>query len=282
MRCITYNDTGGPYREVFDSVCVELQSAVVPLFVPCANNKADAGDGRDQFVPCVLPSADQGNGRATRLAAYNFVGQLLGLAIRSQNLLPLNWPSLVWKQLVNDPVTLDDLKKCDVLTFQLLGTMKKSMAPELFDIEMDDVRFEVLPAGASESVPLIPGGSHARVNYTNRAQYYDALLAFRLSEFNQQCEAIRQGLATVVPFPFLPILSWQQLERQVCGGSVDIDLLERNTTYEYCSSSDSFVQLFWQMMRERFDDRARAAFLKFVWGRYVCGCFGLFCEVVKL
>jgi len=39
------------------------------------------------------------------------------------------------------------------------------------------------------------------------------------------------------------------------------------TEYEGCSKDDSWVKLFWQMMRERFNDDDRNKFLTFVWGR---------------
>jgi E3 ubiquitin-protein ligase HERC2 len=267
MIGLNASDAGGPYRAVLDQMCTELQSPVLPLFVPSSNNSADAGEGRDQYVPMALP--DQAPLRAARLAAYNFVGQLLGLAIRTQNLLPLNWPSIVWKHLVNDNVTLEDVKRWDLYAFKLLETCKSVDVPEYqFEVEMDDTYFDVLAMGTTLRLPLMHGGSCKPVTYANRREFHDLLLAYRLSEFKEQCAAIRQGLATVVPFPFLSLLSWSQLEYQVCGGAFDVDLLERNTQYEGYSSGDATIRMFWKMMRERFDDRTRSLFLKFVWGRY--------------
>jgi hypothetical protein len=142
---------------------------------------------------------------------------------------------------------------------------------------MRDCKFEVVPNGASEPIALGVGaggaasecGSQARrrVTAANREQFHDALLAYRLGEFAEQCAAMRRGLATVVPYLPLALLSWHELERQVCGGGVDLDLLQRHTVYEGFSAADSRARLFWQMMRERFDDAQRAKFLSFVWGR---------------
>jgi hypothetical protein len=84
-----------------------------------------------------------------------------------------------------------------------------------------------------------------------------------------QVEAIRRGLATVVPYPMLALLSWDELQTQVCGRPrFDVELLRAQTVYDSdCAESDAHVQLFWRCMRERFDDADRARFLKFVWGQ---------------
>ncbi len=86
---------------------------------------------------------------------------------------------------------------------------------------------------------------------------------------SSQVEAIRRGLATVVPYPMLALLSWDELQTQVCGRPrFDVELLKSQTVYDSdCAESDAHVQLFWRCMRERFDDADRARLLKFVWGQ---------------
>ena len=61
---------------------------------------------------------------------------------------------------------------------------------------------------------------------------YIISLSFRLNEYTEQVSAMRRGLATIVPFQLLSLLSWRELERQVVGGAVDIELLKLNTIYE--------------------------------------------------
>lgn len=95
-----------------------------------------------------------------------------------------------------------------------------------------------------------------------------ALRTHHLSEGKVQCEAIRQGLACVVPLSVLSLFTWQELEVEVCGvPEIDVDMLEAHTNYNGCSASDPHIRLFWTMMRTRFSNAERAKFLKFVWGR---------------
>jgi hypothetical protein len=111
---------------------------------------------------------------------------------------------------------------------------------------------------------------------------------------------VRQGLATVVPPSLLPMLTWQELEYLVCvlfriffalsfvlpllaasstqvvgARKVDVDLLQTTAMYEGCSENDRHIQLFWKMMRDRFDDEKRSKFLTF-------GLFVLFFVAQKL
>jgi hypothetical protein len=56
-------------------------------------------------VPRPVPAGD-----TLRLSAYELVGQFIGLALRSGNLLPFSFPSIVWKHLVSEEVTTDDVR----------------------------------------------------------------------------------------------------------------------------------------------------------------------------
>jgi hypothetical protein len=116
---------------------------------------------------------------------------------------------------------------------------------------------------------LVPGGRGLRVTYDNKDQFFRALESYRLNEFREQCEAMRRGLATVVPYRLLPLLSPHELELLVCGRSaVDPDFLKSMTEYEDgVNESDPHVVLFWRMIREKFDDEQRAKWLMFCWGR---------------
>ena len=54
---------------------------------------------------------------------YNFVGKLMGLALRTGNLLNMDLPSLVWKHLVGETVTPRDVLAVDLLSFNIIGNV---------------------------------------------------------------------------------------------------------------------------------------------------------------
>ncbi len=96
-----------------------------------------------------------------------------------------------------------------------------------------------------------------------------------MGAFRRQTEAIRRGLATVVPYQVLSLFSWRDLQDQVCGRIVvDVDLLESMTRYAGSLSRNGFVsrlsphiKMFWNMMRNRMDNFQRSKLIFFVWGR---------------
>ncbi len=151
---------------------------------------------------------------------------------------------------MSDDITTDDVRAIDLLSFTILDDInnrltQSNQTPEMFDAVMSDIKFCVY--GSDQKVyDLIPGGSRISVTWGNRKQFTDALISFRLNEFRVQCEAIRRGLATVIPYKNLPLLTWQELEWLVCGSKkVDVDLLQSMTSYHDCDSNDPHVKLFW-------------------------------------
>lgn len=54
---------------------------------------------------------------------YFFLGQLMGISLRTRLALPFQFPSLVWKQLVGQPPALTDLRAVDAPTAELLTSL---------------------------------------------------------------------------------------------------------------------------------------------------------------
>ena len=204
-----------------------------------------------------------------------FLGRLMGAAIRTGELLFLDLPSIVWKPLVDEAVTEDDVMAIDRLSFTMVHEMRKMEAhihsgqggvtPEQFS-EYLDCTFVVV--GSDEAVhELVPSGSHLSVTWSNRLHFIDSLIAYRKAEFRVQCQAIKDGLCSVVPAACLTMFTWEQLRLQVCGQqAIDVSLLQQNTQYEGCQPSDAHVQHFWQVMQERFSEQQKSSFLQFVNG----------------
>jgi hypothetical protein len=256
------HDAGGPYRESFAQYCAELQSDKLGLFSLCPNGRLSVGLNRDCWVP--KPSARS----QTALEMFAFLGKLMGVAIRNQEYLNLKLPSFVWRQLANDRVTRADLLGVDLFGVNLLDKMadidKDGVTEETFDDVIVDQAFTAVGIDGTEAEVAASGRSRL-VTWHNRMQYVKAVEHFRLHEIDQQCAAIRAGLATVVPQKLLCLYDWTELERMVCGrATFDVDLLKAGTVVE--GISDSVMDMFWAALREMSSEEA-SLFLRFVWGR---------------
>lgn len=94
----------GPYRESFAEYCAELQSDALPLLIKCANSVNDVGINREKWLP--NPAVGKlGLSTGLHTEMLGFLGRLMGVAVRSQEPLDLDLPSIVWKQLVRSPIT---------------------------------------------------------------------------------------------------------------------------------------------------------------------------------
>lgn len=96
----------GPYRESFAEYCAELQSGLLPVLIRCPNAVSDVGINREKWLPNPAVGREGSSSCSTvHTEMLLFLGRLMGVAIRSQQPLDLDMPSIVWKQLVRSPIT---------------------------------------------------------------------------------------------------------------------------------------------------------------------------------
>jgi hypothetical protein len=256
-------DVGGLYRESFALYCSELQSTAMDLLIPTPNSKHSFGQNRDRWI------LNPGANLLIHREMHVFLGKLIGVAVRGKEYLNLNMPSIVWKKIVDDVASKEDLVRID--QFQMISLDKlKDIDKEGVDAStFSDVFFESFTAISSDNrlVDLIPHGGDTNVTYENRLDYCESVVNFRLHEIDDQAKAIREGISMVLPLSLLSLYAWDQFERLVCGNPIiDINLLRSATEYSQCSASDRHVDFFWRAMEE-FSQEERSTFLRFVWGR---------------
>jgi IS1 family transposase len=165
-------DAGGPYRESFDIYASELQSKALPLFLRTVNGRHAVGYNREKWI--LNPSAIS----STQLEMFNFLGKLMGYSIRSKEYLALNIPSIIWKLLVHDAPTVEDLEGIDfslVKSMDLLRTIDTTgITRETFSTTF----FETFSMMSSDDrmIELKPNGSNIDVTFDNRHEYCDLVI----------------------------------------------------------------------------------------------------------
>ena len=100
-------DVGGPYRESLSQIVHELEEKHVRMFVPSPNQRKSVGMLQDKYLPNTDYRDDD------HMSMYYFLGQLMGVALRSHNPIVLNLPPFVWKLVVGQLTTRHDLKEVD-------------------------------------------------------------------------------------------------------------------------------------------------------------------------
>eukprot|EP01022_Parablepharisma_sp_SALTPOND_P017236 TRINITY_DN2714_c0_g1_i1.p1 TRINITY_DN2714_c0_g1~~TRINITY_DN2714_c0_g1_i1.p1 ORF type:complete len:4242 (-),score=491.35 TRINITY_DN2714_c0_g1_i1:9625-22350(-) len=264
---------GGPYRQFFADVSSELQpsltsagytdtrSSALHLLCPTPNTKNKQGEGQDKYA--FTPSAKA----TTDLLLYEFLGILMGCCIRTGVRLSLDLPSIIWKQIVGEPLVAADLEGVDASVLKMAQYVTRpDLSPEVFAATFTE-NFTALLSDET-SVELISGGSDISVTYERREEYAELLLKTRLTESTPQCKAVRKGISLVVPIALLNFLTYKEVEALVCGKpAVDIPLLKRHTRYSKgLSESSERIKYFWEVLSE-FNEIDKLRFIKFCWGQ---------------
>jgi len=248
---------GGPYRQFFTDVSKELHNQLIPipLLTPCPNGVSNIGNNQDKYV--LIPNANE----RIHLKLLTFLGQLMGMAIRTGVLLTLDFSNFTWKPLIGVPPDLSDLKSIDTNFVQLIGSLDDpdtlSSVQGLSSIALSDKTTKVISV---DGTPLALGPN-------NRDTWIQAATNIRLQEAEIQIKAIRKGLSDVIPLALLNLCTPQDLEWRVQGKpTIDIQLLKRHTEYSNVSSTAPHILYFWEVL-ESFNQQERRAFIQFVWAQ---------------
>jgi len=277
----------GPYRIFFDGICAELQAqhmhmkrGLVPLFTPTPNHAHELGEYRRCFMP--HPSAVD----VQHIELFEFIGRLLGVAMRTKVLLAFDLPPLFWTLLVGRQATLAHLMHVDHTTAMLIQRLRACHDQRAFNEEFGIESFDHDEVGSTSSttsalnfsvtrsdhtLPHCVGANHSSISstpvtFSTRLAYADALEHIRLYESYEAVSAIRRGLSEQIPLHVLSLFSAQELELACCGGrEIDIDALQAHTDYSSPMSADS-IQVKWlfDILKNKFTNEQRKKFVKFV------------------
>ncbi|XP_037835872.1 probable E3 ubiquitin-protein ligase HERC1 isoform X2 [Kryptolebias marmoratus] len=258
------DDAGGVFDDTITEICQELETGVVDLLIPSPNATAEVGYNRDRFLFNPSACLDE------HMLQFKFLGILMGVAIRTKKPLDLHLAPLVWKQLCCIPLQLEDLEEVDLLYVQTLKSIlhieDSGITEENFH-EMIPLDSFIGQSADGKMVPIIPGGNSIPLTFSNRKEYVERAIEYRLHEIDRQVAAVREGMSWIVPVPLLSLLTAKQLEQMVCGmPEICCDVLKKVVRYREVDEQHTLVQWFWQTLEE-FSNEERVLFMRFVSGR---------------
>uniref|UniRef100_A0A6P7FL74 HECT-type E3 ubiquitin transferase n=2 Tax=Diabrotica virgifera virgifera TaxID=50390 RepID=A0A6P7FL74_DIAVI len=258
------DDAGGVFDDTITEMCQEITSGIVPLLIPTPNAINDEGYNRDKFLLNPHLNSPQ------NMSWFKFLGILFGVAIRTRKPLALPIAPMIWKLIVGEPLTVEDLEDTDCMYIQSLRSIR--------DIHLSGVTAEyfhdIIPLECFEGrsctgkvVPIVHGGRNIPLTFENRTQYYEQAVKFRMQEFDMQIAAIREGMAGIIPVPLLSLVTADYMEQLVCGMShISISILRKIVRYRELDENHQLVQWLWNIL-ENFTDNERVLFMRFVSGR---------------
>lgn len=258
------DDAGGVFDDTITEMCQELQSGVVDLLIHTPNSTADVGSNTDRFLLSPAAVSDD------HMVQFRFLGILMAVAIRTKKPLDLHLAPWVWKQMCCIPLGAGDLEEVDLLTYRslqgILHLDNSVINEENFTVMIPLDSF-VAHSADGTLVPVIPGGHNFPLTFSNRNDYVERALHYRLHEMDRQVAAVREGMSSIIPVPLLSLLTARQLEQLVCGlPEVSVEMLKKVVRYRDVTDSHQLIGWLWQSLEE-FTNEERVLFLRFVSGR---------------
>ncbi|XP_076346000.1 putative E3 ubiquitin-protein ligase HECTD4 isoform X3 [Tachypleus tridentatus] len=253
--------TSGSFRHFLSQVARELQGPLLALLMPCPSSALNHNKGRYILRPGNMSFSEE-----QLLTAF---GQLLGITMRADIPLPLDLMPCFWKSLLGLPLDpLIDLPQADCLTYKYLKDLNTaSSESELNHIleEHHKTCFVYTTLGAGE-VELCPFGKNLFLSWENHEQYVELVKTLRMRELEarDRMEAIRAGLASIIPLTLLHLMSPQDIEMRICGvPEIDLEFLKSHTIYHVgLTETDVHVEYFWNALESLSIEELRK-FVKF-------------------
>ena len=213
-------DAGGVTKEYFQLLTAKLFSLQTGLFAPCAGGTAVWLNG-----DCTWQTDE-----------YRLIGTLLGLAVYNNVVLNVCLPRVLYKKLLQMPLSLRDVADVDeelhrgleaLLAFEPAEEVEHVFC-RTFEISWIDL------FGETKSIELVPGGVDIPVTGANRAEFVKLYAQWLLvSSIEAQFAPFAEGFSRVIEPPSPQLLSHTELELLVTGSKVlDFEQLRETTRYE--------------------------------------------------
>ncbi|KAL7721723.1 HECT-type E3 ubiquitin transferase [Entamoeba marina] len=198
-------------------------------------------------------------------ADFQLIGIVLGLAIYNNIILDISFPIILFKKLLNIPLTYEDYEILDPEGYSsLIQLLQISKTDDINELELD---FEALVPyfDTYKSYDLIENGRNVSVTNDNFQLYLDKYTDFYMStSVTKQFNAFHDGFNRVVTSKLIQSMRPEELELVICGvKTLDFDALEKNTKYKGYTEDSKVVKDFWSIVKE-FDDEKKKLLLTFV------------------
>lgn len=253
--------TSGSFRHFVSQFSKELHDLVLGQLLLCPNDAVDINQGKYVLRPGLMTFSEE--------QMMIFLGQMLGITLRADIPLPLDFLQSTWKSLIGLHLDLTvDLKDADFVTYSYLEKLSSMNNEEeliIFLKAYNNPALEYIKM-SGEEVELIPNGRNIKVDWNNYQQYVELVKKCRINELmaKERIAAIRLGLASVVPLQLLNVMSPLDLDLRICGMPyVDLHFLKAHTMYQVgLMETDTHIEFFWSSL-ESFSQEELRKFIKF-------------------
>jgi len=127
------------------------------------------------------------------------VGLLMAVAMRTDVTMPFDFPSLLWKFLVEEIPTSSDIDRINCKLVQYLKELE-TITEEQYNAKYSDkIHFSVISDRDGEEIDLIPNGKQIPLPWDRRKEYVEKMLNFQFKKDLVQFDSIKRGIGRIIP-----------------------------------------------------------------------------------
>ncbi|KAG5879073.1 hypothetical protein JTB14_023897 [Gonioctena quinquepunctata] len=201
---------------------------------------------------------------------YFLIGMILGLAIYNFTIIDIPYPLALYKKLLNEPISLNDLKGLSPTMANALQSLLDYKERDMSDVFGLSFEITRVAFGETVTIPLKPNGSDITVTQENKQEYVDLYINYIFNEsVKLQYQAFHTGFMKVCDGRVLQLFHSHELMAVVVGNeNYDWHALEEVAEYkDGYKSSDEPIRWFWEILHEMsLADKKK--FLLFLTGSY--------------
>ena len=256
---ITFNgevsyDAGGLFREWFIILIEELEKKEMKLFEKSEN---------DEISYVFNRNLNENSYWSFRY--FRFIGKLMAKSIIDNITINLSFNILIYKLILEEQITFEDLKNIDTYLYSSLLSLK-NMKPEELDVMEIYYTYQYEDSeGKIVTDELIEGGEDIKVTDVN--DYIDKRINYMVKKAKVLVEYIQEGLFKYIPKYIIKSLNSYELELLICGRPfIDVNEWKHNSVYKgKFSKSSTCVKWFWEEIYKLNQENLRR-FLQFSTG----------------
>eukprot|EP01121_Diplochlamys_sp_Union-15-3_P020364 TRINITY_DN7930_c0_g1_i1.p1 TRINITY_DN7930_c0_g1~~TRINITY_DN7930_c0_g1_i1.p1 ORF type:complete len:552 (-),score=66.99 TRINITY_DN7930_c0_g1_i1:28-1683(-) len=199
---------------------------------------------------------------------YELIGIVIGLAIYNSVILDLHFPLLIYKKLLGETPTLEDLVQINPALYKGLKQLLE------FDGDVENTFFLSFQITYSTNLlavnhyDLLPNGREISVTNKNKQEYVDKYVQYLLvDQIQEQFAHFYKGFKLVCNSKAFRLFNAHELELAICGSPVlDFKALERITKYDGYSADHPTIKHFWEVVHDVMDLEQKKKLLFFSTG----------------
>ncbi|EAS04589.2 HECT domain ubiquitin transferase (macronuclear) [Tetrahymena thermophila SB210] len=198
---------------------------------------------------------------------YDLIGSLMGIAIYNQIQMDVRLPNVVYKKLIGDPVSLEDIKQFDAATYNGFKHILEYEGDLENDLQLTfSIEYEYFDQ--TKVYELKPGGDCIPVTQENKKEFIELYVDWYLNKsIERQFNNFKRGFFKVLNLEIIQFFTFDELVLILTGKEeLDFNELKENTYYDqgYSEESDQ-IKWLWEILDE-FTMEQKKKFLFFCTG----------------